>query len=126
MIDSGDQDTEETLAILSMQKGYAERAFDAHARAYNAAKGNAQVSQVSKDEVLGKLKSLYQFRFGSDLSKFDTYLAQVGTASFVDPATPITPVKDAVPLAEPKPDPKSTTKPKTTKAPSQKPHRKAH
>jgi len=72
---AGDQDTEETLAILALQKGYAERSFGAYSHAYSAAKSNANVSQVYKDELLGKLRSLYEIRFGSDLSKFDAYLA---------------------------------------------------
>ena len=40
--EAGNKDTEETLAMLGLQKGYADRAIDAYARAYKLAKANTK------------------------------------------------------------------------------------
>ncbi len=131
---AGDNDTDETLSILAMQKGYVERAMDAYARAYKTAKASETASQATKDSLLKKLKGVYEFRYDGDLSKFDPYLEKAGTTPFVDPATPVTPVKEEPPPPAPVADPKSkatpksktTPKSKAVKAPSQKQPQKSH
>jgi hypothetical protein len=125
---AGEKDTDETRAVYAMQKGYAERSLDAYARAYRAALSSNR-SQSYKDILLQKVRDLYGIRYDDDLSKFDAYMANVGTTVFVDPATPVRPVKDAVPPpAEAKIDakPKAAPKAEAVKARSRKQVRKAH
>lgn len=144
---AGDQDTDETKAIYAMQKGYAERAADAYARAYKVVTPTA--SAEYKNAILTRAKQLYGIRFNNDPTKVEGYDAFAGgltTKPFVDPVTAVTPVVEAppatttttttgtptattttttttTPSATPKPSPttttpSTTTKPTTTTAPS--------
>lgn len=111
---AGDKDTEETLALLALERGYSERAMDAYARAYKIASNSKTASQSYKDSLLTKLKEMYGVRYDDDMSKFEPYLKQAGTTAFVDPATPVTPVVEAPSSAaatEPKAQSKSVTAP---------------
>ena len=89
----GDTNSDETLAILAMAKGYADRAIDAYARAYQMAMASKTASQPYKDALLKKIKDVFEFRYDGDLSKVDNYLANVGSTPFIDPATPVSAVK---------------------------------
>jgi len=96
---AGDKDTDETLAILAMIKGYADRGSDAYARAYQ----NAKTPGAYKDGLLKRVKDLYDVRYGenasADAAKFDSFVAQVSAKPFVDPTTPVTPIVEAAPTA---------------------------
>ncbi len=96
---AGDKDTEETLALLALERGYSERAMDAYARAYKTASESKTASQSYKDALLTKLKEIYGVRYDDDMSKFDLYLKQAGTTAFLDPLTPVTPIVEAEPQA---------------------------
>lgn len=108
---AGNQDTKESLELLALEKGYADRALDAYARAYKAASENKTASQAYKDSLLTKLKEVYGVRFDDDMSKFDLYMTQTGVTAFPDPTTAVTPILAAT---------ESTTESKSATAPSQK------
>lgn len=103
---AGGTDTEETLALLALERGYSERAMDAYARAYKKAIESKAPSQSYNDALLMKLKEVYGVRYDDDMSKFDTYLKQAGTTAFVDPAIPVTPIVEAPPKVVTAPSPK--------------------
>lgn len=90
---NGGKENVESLATLSMIKGYAERALDAYARAYKLASTNPKSSQTYKDALLKRVTEMYGVRFERDLLKVDDYLATALDKPFTDPATPVTPVK---------------------------------
>ena len=97
-------ETPETAAMLELQMGYIDRAIDAYARAYKITGQNPKTTQAYKDGLLGKLKELFSVRYEGDNSKLDGYVSKVMDTPFIDPATPVTPVKP--PPAEPvKPTP---------------------
>ncbi len=103
---AGDKDTDETLAILAMIKGYADRGADAYARAYKIATApTSKALQPYKDSLLKRVKDLYDVRFGenasADAAKFDSFVAQVPGKPFVDPTTPVNPIVEAAPTAGP-------------------------
>jgi hypothetical protein len=95
---AGDQDTDETKAIYAMQKGYAERAADAYARAFKVVSPSA--SAEYKNALQTRAKQLYGIRFNNDPTKvdgYDAFAANLATKPFVDPATAVTPVVEAPP-----------------------------
>jgi tetratricopeptide (TPR) repeat protein len=105
---AGDKDTEESLATEAMQKGYAERAINAYARAYKIAKGDPKKKDLV-EPLATTLKQLYAFRYtGKTLDNIDTYVATVTSNTLVDPTTTVTPVKEEVPTTP------ATTTPGTT------------
>ena len=114
---AGGKDTDETLALLAMQKGYIERASDSYSRAFKSAKASETASQGYRDALLQKSRELYGFRLDGDVSKFESYIEKAGTTPFVDPATPITPIKEEVAQTTP---PKAMTNPSTTSKPKAK------
>ncbi len=89
---NGDKEDSETLAIQALQRGSADRAIDAYARAYRVASVNPKAAQTYKDGLLKKLRELFGFRYDGDVSKVDDYLAQVLNRPFPDPTTPVVPV----------------------------------
>lgn len=93
---AGDKDTDETLAILALQKGYADRAVDAYARAYKVA-SNDPANKTYKDSLLNRVKELYAIRFNKDMTGFDAYMASVMNKPLVDPTTAVVPVVEAAP-----------------------------
>jgi len=118
---AGDKDTEESLAVEAMQKGYAERAIDAYARAYKSAKGDPKQKKEYVDSLSGRLKELYASRYtGKTLDNVDTYVTTVTSKSLTDPASKVEPVKEDPPATTPAttttPDSNTTTKPATTPA----------
>ena len=90
---AGDQDTEETKAMLAMQKGYADRAVEAYARAYKVA-GTDAANKAYRDSLLNRVRELYAIRFNKDMSGFDAYMAGVMNKPFTDPNTAVVPVVD--------------------------------
>jgi hypothetical protein len=79
--------------MLDLQMGYLDRAIDAFARAYKVTTANPKANQAYKDGLLAKLKELFTLRFDGDTSKIDSFVAKVMDTPFVDPATPVVPVK---------------------------------
>lgn len=109
------KDNEESLAMEAMQKGYADRAIEAYARAYKIAKADPK-QKATADAVSTTLKDLYAFRFnGKPLENVDTYVTTVANKTLADPTTTVTPVKEEAPATTP-PTPGATTPPATTPA----------
>ena len=96
--EAGNKDTEETLAMLGLQKGYADRAIDAYARAYKIASGNTDPkTKPYKDALYTKLKELYAFRYDGKTEGIDAYVSTVMSKPLPDPTTAVTPVVEAAP-----------------------------
>jgi hypothetical protein len=89
---AGNKDTEETLALLGTQKGYAERSIDAYARAYRIASASPQTAKEYKDALYTKLKELYAFRYDGKTTGIDEFVAGVMSKPMPDPTTTVTPV----------------------------------
>lgn len=112
---AGDKDTEETLALEAMQRGYAERALDAYAKAYKNAVA-AKEKKEYMDTLSTRLKELYAFRFdGKTLDNVDTFVTTASGKTLVDPTTTVTPVKVEV---QPETPATTPTKPGTTTKPA--------
>ncbi|MBA4124683.1 MAG: hypothetical protein H0X72_19750 [Acidobacteria bacterium] len=94
IVAAGDKDTDETLAMLAMQKGYADRAIDAYARAYKIAKDDKNSKKEYTDNLYSRLKELYVFRYDGKIEGIDAFVATVQSKPLPDPTTAITPVKD--------------------------------
>ena len=94
---AGNKDTEETLNLLGLQKGYADRAIDAYARAYKLASANKDPkNKAYTDGLYGKLTELYKFRY-DNTAGIDAFVATVSSKPMPDPSTPVTPVKEEAP-----------------------------
>jgi hypothetical protein len=93
---AGDKDTDETIAMLGVQKGYADRAIDAYARAYSLAKADPK-NQTYANGLYTKLKELYSFRYSGKTEGIDQFVAGVMSKPLADPTTEVTPVKEEVP-----------------------------
>ncbi len=89
---AGNKDTPETLALLATQKGYAERAIDAYARAYKISGANPQTAKEYKDALYTKLKELYVFRYDGKTDGIDAFVASVMNKPMPDPLSSVTPV----------------------------------
>lgn len=88
---AGDKDTDETLAILAMEKGLAERGMNAFGKAHMLADPKqADYVKFLKE----KLQGLYEVRFGKQ-DGFDAYVNTVSAQPLVDPMTPVTPIVEA-------------------------------
>jgi hypothetical protein len=96
---AGDKDTDETLAMLANQKGYADRAIDAYARAYKFAKDDPKQKKEYTDNLYNRLKELYTFRYEGKIEGIDQFVAAVQNKPMPDPTTAITPVKEETPAA---------------------------
>ncbi len=96
---AGDKDTDETLAMLAEQKGYADRAIDAYARAYKFAKDDPKQKKEYVDGLYSRLKELYAFRYEGKIEGIDAFVATVQSKPMPDPTTTITPVKEETPAA---------------------------
>lgn len=105
-------DTPESLSLELMQKGYADRAIEAYARAYKNAKADKAAKKEYVDTLSTRLKELYAFRYdGKALDNVDTYAATVSSKTLTDPKAAVTPVKEEVPATTPA---AGTTTPATT------------
>lgn len=92
---AGDQDTDETKAMLAMQKGYADRSIDAYARAYKlTGDPKVKVSAEFKNALYAKMTDLYKFRYDGKTEGIDAYVANVSSKPFPDPTSAVTPVAE--------------------------------
>lgn len=106
--DNNGQDNEESLAIEAMQRGYADRALEAYARAYKNAKAERAPRKEYVDSLATRIKEFYAFRYeGKTLDNVDTYTTTIVSKPLTEPKTEITPVKEEVPAT-------TTTTPATT------------
>jgi len=87
---NGDKDTEESTKLFNLAKGYADRAFDAYARAYQAAK--AVKNDSAANSLYGRLGELYKFRFDGKEEGLDEFISEVGKRQFIDPRNPVEPI----------------------------------
>ena len=94
---AGDKDTDETLAMLANQKGYADRAIDSYARAYKFAKDDPKQKKEYTDNLYSRLKELYTFRYEGKTEGIDQFVATVQNKPMPDPTAEITPVKEETP-----------------------------
>lgn len=91
------KDTEETLAMVGLQKGYADRSIDAYARAYKLAKADTNQTKQYTDGLYTRLKELYAFRYDGKTDGIDAFVSTVQNKPLPDPATEVTPVKEETP-----------------------------
>jgi hypothetical protein len=123
---ANDEDTDETKAILALQKGYAERAIDAYARASDKSKKQAtmQTDPKNKDFYTKRanswtetLSKIYGFRFDKEgvvpAKEIQSYVASVLMKPMPDVNSAVTPVVAVVPVVAVPP----VTKPMTTTTP---------
>jgi hypothetical protein len=120
---NGDKDNDETLTIWALEKGYADRAIDAYARAYQLAKADKAAKPEYTKGLYEKLQGLYKLRFDKT-DGIDAYIATVVSRPMPDPATTVTPVVEEKPAttttgatttpSTTKPTVDTTTKPATT------------
>jgi hypothetical protein len=114
---AGDQDTDETKTILALQKGYADRAVEAYARAYKIASTDPK-DKAFRDSLLNRVKELYSIRFNKNMSGFDAYLAGVMSKPFTDPSVAVTPVVEAATATTTPATPTTMTTPTETVKPA--------
>jgi signal peptidase I len=111
---NNNQATDETKALIAMQKGYADRAVDAYARAYTVA-DKAPASKDYRDGLYGSLKEIYNLRYEGKRTDVDVYVNGLSSKPMPDPTTKVTPVAEEDPAATTTPTtPGTTTKPATT------------
>ena len=88
---NNNEDNEETLALLALEKAYADRAMDAYARAYKIASNTPGETKEYKDALYTLLKNLYNFRY-NNTTGLDAYVAGVMNKPMPNPTTEVTPV----------------------------------
>lgn len=112
-------DNDETKAIYALQKGYAERAFDAYSKAYNFVPADPK-SKPYKDSLYEQLKNIYLFRYNGKQEGLDTAIASGKAKQLVNPSTEVTPIVEtpATESAAPTTDTSSVTKPAATATPA--------
>jgi hypothetical protein len=93
---AGNVDTEETKSLLALQKGYADRAVEAYAKAYRVASSDPK-EKAYKDSLLTRVKELYAIRFDNKMDGFDAFLSSTATKPLTDPTTAVAPVVEATP-----------------------------
>ncbi|MCY7346414.1 MAG: hypothetical protein LH614_09375 [Pyrinomonadaceae bacterium] len=97
VVAAGNKDTEETLAMFALSKGYADRSIDALARAYKLAKEDKIQTKPYTDGLYTTLKELYAFRYDGKTTGIDEFVATVQSKPLPDPSTTVTPVKEEAP-----------------------------
>lgn len=90
---AGNQDTEETKQMLAVQRGLADRAVEAFAKAYHVAPTTPD-AKAYRDSLLARAKELYGIRFENNMTGFDAYLASARNKALTDPTTAVTPVAE--------------------------------
>ncbi|MGC2235663.1 MAG: hypothetical protein WA584_05855 [Pyrinomonadaceae bacterium] len=105
------KDNDETLAMLALIKGYAERGSDAYARASNLAASSTDAAY--KKSLTDKLQALYKIRFDKT-DGIPTYVSTVMSKPMPDPSTPVEPVKEETPATTTSTTSSTTTTPSTT------------
>jgi len=90
---AGNKDTDETLAMYALQRGYAERSIDAYARAYNLATApGSRATKEYKDALYTQLQGLYKFRYDGKIEGIDVFVATIMNKQMPDPKIPVSPV----------------------------------
>lgn len=114
----------ETDNLIGLQKGYADRAIDAYARAYKMTDAkNAEY----KTGLYNSLKELYNLRYEGKRNDLDSFVASVTNTPLPDPTTKVTPVGVETTTASTTgdtnmtPTANTTTKPAMTPAANTKP-----
>jgi hypothetical protein len=129
---SGGKETEETVKLVALQKGVADRAMEAYARTYKAYKdasmvatATAAVKDANSKNAASTLKiitEIYKFRFGKKAivgTEVETFVTGVLTKPFTEPNAPFIPVAAPVaPVVTPPVTTPPTTKPVTTTPPT--------
>lgn len=119
-------ETYETKMMFALQKGYAERATDAYARAYSIGKtAKPEPKQEYLDGLKRTLETFYKFRFVTDdkvpAEEINTdlmnYVAAVSKKPFPSPTSEVQPV-DPPTKEEENPDSANTTTTSSTATPS--------
>jgi len=105
------KDNDETLALYALEKGYADRAIDAYARAYKIA---PTTNPTYRTGLFEKLQALYKIRFDKT-DGINDYVSTVMSKPMPDPATAVTPVVEETKPATTTTGTTSTTTPSTTK-----------
>lgn len=103
---AGNVDTDETKAMLALQKGYAERGAEAYARAFKTAPTDAN-GKAYRDSLMTRVRELYKIRFNKE-DGVDAYITSVTSKPFTDPTTAVTPVVEATTTAASNPATAST------------------
>ncbi len=98
--------------LIALQKGYADRAIDAYARAY---KMSDPKNQTYKDGLYTTLKEIYNLRYEGKRTDVDAYVSNVSNTPLPDPTTKVTPVVEADPASS---STSAATKPSTTASPT--------
>ncbi len=88
-IEVAGKETDETKAIFALEKGYADRAIDAYARAYKAADPK---DKAYKDGLYATIKEIYKLRFEGKEDGVDAYVATLTSQPMPDPTTKVMPV----------------------------------
>ena len=91
---------------LAFEKGYAERAMDAYARAYKLAQTDSKVNAKTKANLFADLKKLFAFRYNdpkdaslkSDIN-IKSYVAVIDKRTMPNPETEVKPI--GLPVEEP-------------------------
>lgn len=89
---NNDTENDESKAKLALARGYAERALDAHARAYKllSADKNAKADDIKG--LLDEVTKFYKFRFNGKSEGQDTFVAGLIAKPMPDPTSAVTPV----------------------------------
>jgi len=82
----------ETKNLIALQKGYADRAIDAYARAYKMADPK---DSNYKNGLYTTLKEIYNLRYEGKRTDVDAYVANIANTPMPDPTTQVTPVVEA-------------------------------
>lgn len=97
---TNEENFEPIKQMVAVEKGYAERAIDAYARAYDLARTDSKVDAKSKTALFESLQKLFAFRYSdpteaemkTDIS-INNYVASVSKKPMPNPETKVTPVK---------------------------------
>jgi len=103
---SNNAETDETKTMLALQKGYADRGFDAYARAYKLV-GTTPAEKATRDSIYARLKAAYELRNGN-VTGLDAYISSVTARPMPNPTTEVMPIVDT-PAAAPTTNSSTTT-----------------
>jgi hypothetical protein len=91
------EDTEQAKNLRGMQLAYADRAIDAYARAYQAAKDDPKATQAFRDSLLKTVTDFYNVRYKKKEGvpappPVTEFIAKAVAKPLVDPTSTVTPV----------------------------------
>ncbi len=117
------QPSDATKELIAMQKGYADRAIDAFARAYKVADASA-AGKSYRDGLNENVKEIYTLRFEGKPGDVNAYTTSLLSNPLPDPASKVNPVVEeqaptetpgVTPTPTPTPKPAGTSMPNGTK-----------